>query len=146
MASRMGRRRPEGPSPIDEHVGKRLRLRRTLLGITQEQLGRAIDLTFQQVQKYEIGANRISASRLYDFCRILHVPISYFFDDIDAVDAARGDVSHPTGAAPAGDPALRRETLELVRAYYRIPDQNTRRRIMELVIGMAAGPPKNGSG
>src|ERR1700689_2171940 len=71
-----------GPNPVDVHVGARLRLRRTLLGMSQEKLGEAIGLTFQQVQKYERGANRVGASRLFDLSRVLDVPVSFFFDDI----------------------------------------------------------------
>src|SRR5277367_1577262 len=81
---RSGRgRTPSGkPNPIDTHVGARVRLRRTLLGMSQEKLGEAIGLTFQQVQKYERGANRIGASRLFDLSRVLDVPVSFFFDDM----------------------------------------------------------------
>ena len=71
------------PNPIDVHVGTRVRLRRTLLGLSQEKLGDAIGLTFQQVQKYERGANRIGASRLFDLSRVLDVPIAYFYDAMD---------------------------------------------------------------
>ncbi|HLJ63461.1 MAG TPA: helix-turn-helix transcriptional regulator, partial [Stellaceae bacterium] len=79
-----GRRRKTGqPNPIDIHVGARVRLRRTLLGMSQERLGKAIGLTFQQVQKYERGANRIGSSRLFELSKILDVPVSFFFDDID---------------------------------------------------------------
>lgn len=70
------------PSPIDVHVGSRIRLRRTLLGMSQERLGEALGLTFQQVQKYERGVNRVGASRLFDLSRVLDVPISFFFDDM----------------------------------------------------------------
>ena len=77
-------RTPSGkPNPIDVHVGNRVRLRRTRLGMSQERLGEALGLTFQQVQKYERGANRVGASRLYDLSRVLEVPVSYFFDDMD---------------------------------------------------------------
>src|SRR6202012_596679 len=87
---RSGRgRTPSGkPNPIDAHVGARVRLRRTLLGMSQEKLGEAIGLTFQQVQKYERGANRIGASRLYDLSRVLDVPVSFFFDDLNPEAAA----------------------------------------------------------
>ncbi len=74
--------RDSRPSPIDIHVGSRVRLRRTLLGMSQERLGDALGLTFQQVQKYERGVNRVGASRLFDISRVLDVPISYFFDDM----------------------------------------------------------------
>jgi transcriptional regulator with XRE-family HTH domain len=80
---------PSGkPNPVDVHVGARVRLRRTLLGLSQERLGEAIGLTFQQVQKYERGANRIGASRLYDLSRVLDVPVSFFFEDMDDQTAA----------------------------------------------------------
>src|ERR671924_1655073 len=76
-------RSPSGkPNPIDVHVGSRIRLRRTLLGMSQQKLGEAIGLTFQQVQKYERGANRVGSSRLYDLSRVLDVPVSYFFEDM----------------------------------------------------------------
>src|SRR5882762_8525140 len=79
---RRRRQKSDGPNPTDVHVGSRVRLRRTLLGMSQEKLGEAIGLTFQQVQKYERGANRVGASRLYDLSRVLDVPVSFFFDDI----------------------------------------------------------------
>ncbi|MFZ9134571.1 MAG: helix-turn-helix domain-containing protein, partial [Candidatus Puniceispirillaceae bacterium] len=109
---------------IDMHVGKRVRLRRTLLGMSQEQLGAELNITFQQVQKYERGANRISASRLWDISQILDVPISYFFDDMSENTmrssprwVSRGDVMDAMTSQPLKDPMARRETLELLRAY-----------------------------
>ena len=84
---RPGRRNGDKPNPIDIHVGSRVRLRRNMLGLSQEKLGGAIGLTFQQVQKYERGANRIGASRLHDLSRVLDVPVSFFFDDMDPVRA-----------------------------------------------------------
>ncbi|MGH6988569.1 MAG: helix-turn-helix domain-containing protein [Stellaceae bacterium] len=139
---RRRRRKSERPSPIDVHVGSRVRLRRTLLGMSQERLGQAIGLTFQQVQKYERGANRIGASRLYDLSRVLDVPVSFFFDDINpAVAAAVAEgvpgLSEPAAVAYEPDPMMRRETLELVRAYYRVMDAQTRRRLFELVKAIA---------
>src|SRR3546814_15533847 len=77
-----GDRREGGPNPVDVHVGSRVRLRRTLLGMSQEKLGEAIGLTLQQVQKYERGANRIGASRLFDLSRVLDVPVDFFFDEM----------------------------------------------------------------
>ncbi len=85
--AKLGRGRGTGISPIDVHVGARLRQRRTLLGMTQTNLGDALGLTFQQVQKYERGTNRISASRLYDLARLLDVTVEYFFDDMPAAVA-----------------------------------------------------------
>lgn len=130
------------PSPIDVHVGQRVRLRRTLLGLSQNQLGKAVGLTFQQIQKYESGMNRISASRLFDFARLLRVPIAYFFEDAGAASIA----AHVAVASPSDgrDPAMRRETLELVRAYYRIDNPQTRRSIKELLDAMANGAAPKG--
>jgi transcriptional regulator with XRE-family HTH domain len=135
---RRRRRKADRPNPVDVHVGTRVRLRRTLLGMSQEKLGEAIGLTFQQVQKYERGANRIGASRLYDLSRVLDVPVSFFFDDLkpEALDATPAG-GLPELASGEPDPMMRRETLELVRAYYRIPDQNLRRRLFDLTKAIA---------
>jgi len=133
------------PSPIDVHVGTRIRLRRTLLGMSQERLGEALGLTFQQVQKYERGVNRVGASRLFDLSRVLDVPISFFFDDMpESLAAAFG--GQPSGRRVAGfadtqegfadDTLNRRETLELVRAYYRITDPAVRKRVFDLIKSM----------
>ncbi len=117
----------DGPEPVDVHVGNRVRLRRTLLGMNQTQLGEAVNLTFQQVQKYERGTNRISASRLFQFALILDVPVSYFFDDLDE-GSRRGRPD---------DIMLKRETLEFVRAYYRISDPAARKRLVGLTRAIA---------
>lgn len=130
-----GRPKMERPSPIDVHVGSRVRLRRTLLGMSQEKLGEAIGLTFQQVQKYERGANRIGASRLYDLSRVLDVPVSFFFDDMPDGDGASREAVPAEPGEP--DPMAKRETLELVRAYYRIEDPGVRRRIFDLTKAVA---------
>lgn len=124
------------PNPVDVHVGRRVRLRRTLLGMSQERLGDALGLTFQQVQKYERGTNRIGSSRLYRLSQILDVPVSFFFDDMEGTPEMR----EPSGQAPAptleSDPLARRESLELVRAYYKIADPAVRKRLFELVKSM----------
>lgn len=132
-----GRPRLGKPNPVDVHVGSRVRLRRTLLGMSQEKLGEAIGLTFQQVQKYERGANRIGASRLFDLSRVLDVPVSFFFDDmpLDDQPASNGAGTAPEAGEP--DPMAKRETLELVRAYYRITDPGVRKRIFELTKAVA---------
>lgn len=119
-----------------------MRLRRTLLGLSQEKLADAIGLTFQQVQKYERGANRIGASRLFELSRVLDVPVSFFFEDM-APDltsrfAARAGGMAETQATYESDTLARRETLELVRAYYRIGDPHVRKKVAELVKTMAA--------
>ena len=134
-----GRPRIGKPHPIDVHVGSRVRLRRTLLGMSQEKLGDAIGLTFQQVQKYERGANRIGASRLYDLSRVLDVPVSFFFDD---APIGENEPPMPAGveeeAVPIElDPMAKRETLELVRAYYRVTDPSVRKRLFELTKSLA---------
>jgi transcriptional regulator with XRE-family HTH domain len=140
QGGRRGRRKTDKPNPIDVHVGSRVRLRRTLLGMSQEKLGDAIGLTFQQVQKYERGANRVGASRLFELSRVLDVPVSFFFDELDprtaeaVPSAAAGAPPSPSGGP---DPMMRRETLELVRAYYRIPDGQLRRRLFDLTKAIA---------
>ncbi|WP_353858348.1 helix-turn-helix transcriptional regulator [Azospirillum formosense] len=140
-----GRPKTGKPNPIDVHVGSRVRLRRTLLGMSQEKLGEAIGLTFQQVQKYERGANRIGASRLFDLSRVLDVPVSFFFDDMPAEAAAAPVDDDEAGGAGfeersggyEPDPMAKRETLELVRAYYRINDPSVRKRLFELTKAVA---------
>ncbi|MGB0810364.1 MAG: helix-turn-helix domain-containing protein [Candidatus Puniceispirillaceae bacterium] len=128
---------------VDMHVGKRVRLRRTLLGMSQEQLGASLNITFQQVQKYERGSNRISASRLWDISQILDVQISYFFDDMtdDTMRSSPRRVSLGEAAKlddeNARDPMVRRETLELVRTYYSIEKPKVRKRIAEMVKAIA---------
>ncbi len=131
------------PSPVDVHVGARLRQRRTLLGMNQTKLGEAIGVAFQQVQKYENGANRISASRLFALSRLLDVPVQFFFDDMPNAVAASspaqggGRAKKPPRYEP--DPMATRETLELVRAYYKIRDPRLRKRLYELTRAIGAG-------
>jgi transcriptional regulator with XRE-family HTH domain len=124
-------RRGDGPHPIDVHVGSRVRLRRNMLGLSQEKLGAAISLTFQQVQKYEHGANRIGASRLMELSQVLGVPVAFFFDDVDPVHAP-AITEDALPAADEGDHLQRLETIELVAAYYQISDVKLRRRLWEL--------------
>lgn len=180
------RARPESRSsaaagPVDVHVGNRIRLRRTLMGLSQEKLGEALGLTFQQIQKYERGANRVGASRLYDLAQVLDVPIGFFFDDMqEARPSVPSSAPRPfSGSAPTFNPAFgqtpatqapvtgfaetqsafggppshpvtppprlfdlpvdeaalfsRRETVDLVRSYYRIPDPAVRKRMLDLI-------------
>ena len=136
------------PSPVDVHVGSRIRLRRTLLGMSQERLGGALSITFQQVQKYERGANRVGASRLFDLSRVLEVPIIFFFEDMPegmdatAMSAPRGrmyglpEAQKPFSGREA-DNFTKRETLELVRAYYRLTDPEVRKRMLDLMKSLA---------
>ena len=130
----MAKPKQRGHDPVDIHVGSRVRLRRTLLGMSQEKLGRAVSLTFQQIQKYERGSNRISSSRLFQFSKVLQVPVSFFFDDMpDAVAGRTRGLREPAQEPFETGNFTKRETLELVRAYYKISDVATRRRIFDLV-------------
>ena len=127
------------------HVGKPIRLRRTFLGMSQEQLGGELNITFQRVQKYERGANRVSASCLWDLGQILEVPINYFIDDISEFNmralprwVSRGIDAVDLGEEQVRDPMARRETLELVRTYYSIKTPLVRKRVADMVKSNAA--------
>jgi len=140
QARRPGRPKGDRPNPIDVHVGSRVRLRRNMLGLSQEKLGEAIGLTFQQVQKYERGANRIGASRLLELSRVLDVPVSFFYDETDPVRAPAippGFEESPQEGFDS-DPLRKRETLELAEAYYEIDDLAVRRRVFDLAKALAA--------
>ncbi len=130
------------PHPVDVHVGKRLRLQRTILGMSQESIGTAIGVTFQQVQKYERGVNRMGSSRLYEFSRILGVPVSFFFEGFEVehgvgepgmagmAEASMSDFQHEEQMAS-------RETMEMMRAYYRISSPKVRKGVFELIKTLA---------
>lgn len=115
--------------PVDVHVGKRVRHRRWMVGMTQQQLAEKVGIKFQQIQKYETGMNRVSASRLFDIAQSLAVPVAYFFEGVDGADAAHG-TDAPTEGLPS-DILADKEALELIRSYYAIPE-NQRRRLFEL--------------
>lgn len=117
---------------IDAHVGSRVKMRRTLLGISQERLGNQLGITFQQVQKYEKGANRIGASRLQSIASALSVPIAYFFEGLAAGDRADGPLEDDTARFVSSI-----EGRELNRAFARIGDQKVRRRVIDLVRSLA---------
>lgn len=142
------RKTKDGPTLIDGHVGSRIRVRRGLLGMSQKDLGAKVGLTFQQIQKYERGANRIGSGRLYEFSKILGVPISYFFDEMSAELQAYAEQGAKRGKpipASAPDAAImdRRETLELVRTFHAISDNLVRQRFVELMREAArVCPPK----
>ena len=130
---------------VDIHVG--MRQRRSLLGMSQTALARTVGLTFQQVQKYERGANRMGSSRLYEFAKVLDVPVSYFFDEMpsNALSGRPMSGRGRKGFSEAGtpfeqekDPLIKRETLELVRAYYKIREGRVRKRIFEMVKAVGA--------
>jgi len=135
-------RMPSGkPNPVDTHVGNRMRLRRAMLGMTQEKLAEFLGLTFQQVQKYERGANRIGASRLWDLSHALQCPISFFFEEMNqqAADSSPRNISvdTPDPESHDGDQTAKRETYQLLRAYSKIVDTDLRRRIYELTKALA---------
>ncbi len=111
---------------VDAYVGGQVRVRRMMLGISQEQLGEALGLTFQQIQKYETGANRVSASRLWDIADALDVEVSFFFEGLDSESADRDE-----GSSVPSDLLGDKEALDLVRSYYAIPE-NQRRRLFDL--------------
>jgi transcriptional regulator with XRE-family HTH domain len=125
-------------NPIDVHVGSRVRLRRMLLGMSQEKLGEHLGLTFQQIQKYEKGINRIGASRLFDLSRVLAVPVQFFYEELPV---ARGEGAAGFAERPAESYAVEflgsREGLELNKAFARISDPRVRRSIVELVRAFA---------
>jgi transcriptional regulator with XRE-family HTH domain len=131
------------PRPVDAHVGARVRLRRTMLGMSQEKLAQALGLTFQQVQKYERGTNRVGSSRLYELSKILDVPIQYFFDEMPAEIAATARTGNGGFAEAAADyepdTLAKRETLELVRAYYRIKSPRVRKKVFDLAKTLGRG-------
>ena len=141
---------------VDSHIGRRLRLRRTLMGLSQEKLGEAMGLSFQQVQKYERGTNRIGASRLFELSKILSVPVTYFYDGLTGMkNNASGDwqygqesasTDHAASEQPMGDDdqsaydgrrVIKREILELARAFDRIEDDKLRKRILNLTRSLA---------
>lgn len=142
-----GRIDDNAPNPVDVHVGKRIRLRRTILHITQQQMADMLGLTFQQVQKYEKGMNRVGASRLWDISRVLEVPMGFFFEDMDADVASQSP--RMLNATPDAlyvsenrisfdeDPMKRAETLELIRAYYKITNRAIAKQMFDLMIALS---------
>lgn len=125
------------PNPVDLHVGARIRMRRRMQSVSQERLADALGLTFQQVQKYERGANRVSASKLYEIATTLHAPISYFFDGLDdpAGDGARADTAGDEQTVHAF--LMTSEGLDLARGFTRIARGRVRRRLLELIRALA---------
>ena len=142
-------RTPSGePNPIDVHVGNRIRLRRTLLHMSQEHLASLLGLTFQQVQKYERGTNRVGASRLWDISKVLKAPIGFFFEDMDKIVAEQSPRTFSTNkevpctlnedeAEYQTDPMQKQETIELVKAYYKIPNRKMAKQLYDLIIALS---------
>jgi transcriptional regulator with XRE-family HTH domain len=124
-------------NPVDLFVGKRLRQRRRLLGLTQQRLADEVNIRFQQIQKYESGANRISASRLWSLAKALDVPVSYFFDGLDG-DEGRVEINghHEKGGKAPADVFSNKDTIDLVRAFYNLGEE-PRRRLLDLAKAMS---------
>lgn len=127
----------KAPNPIDQHVGSRVRMRRMLLGLSQEKLGEKLGVTFQQVQKYEKGMNRIGASRLQRMAEILDVPPSFFFDDAKNNEIRAPGVSEPSSVYVV-DFLSTVEGLQLNKAFASIKDQRVRRKVVDLVVAIAS--------
>lgn len=128
------------PHPIDVHVGRRLRARRRLLGLTQETLASAVDIKFQQIQKYESGANRVSASRLWALAKALDAPVSYFFDGMNGSEPKfENDLTEEFTFAepPAAEILDEKETIDLVRYYYQL-EKEPRKRLLDLARAMSS--------
>ncbi len=131
------------PNPIDRHVGSRVRMQRMLAGVSQEKLGDALGLTFQQVQKYEKGSNRISASRLQQIAKMLDVPVSFFFEGAPTGDMPTGGFSDSAANAYVSDFMSSSEGVQLTKAFVRIKSAKARRRIIDLVETLAEEEPEN---
>ena len=127
----------KAPNPIDKHVGSRVRMRRMMLGMSQEKLGDALGLTFQQVQKYETGTTRIGASRLHQISLILQVPVSFFFEGAPPPPGGIEGFGEAPSPAYVTDFLATTDGLTLVKAFMRIPNPKLRRRIVDLVEEMA---------
>ena len=127
----------KSPNPIDKHVGARVRMRRLLVGMSQEKLGTALGITFQQIQKYEKGTNRIGASRLQQIGEVLGVPVSYFFEDAQGEALAPGFSDNRSGDYVA-DFLATSEGLQLTKSFMKVKDPKVRRRIVDLVSSLAA--------
>jgi transcriptional regulator with XRE-family HTH domain len=126
------------PNPIDIHVGSRVRLRRMMLGMSQEKLGESLGITFQQIQKYEKGTNRIGASRLQHIARVLSVPVSFFFEDAPGAPTEQpSGMAEPRSTHYVVDFLSSAEGLQLNKAFIRIKDSKLRRKIIDLVRALA---------
>lgn len=133
--------RKSAPHPIDVHVGRRLRARRTILGMSQEELGETVNVTFQQVQKYERGLNRMGSSRLYEFSCVLNVDVSYFFEDYDVpvpTDRKKITIAEMQGLPEETARSTNKEILTLVRAYSSISTPDVRKKILALIRSISA--------
>lgn len=125
---------------MDIHVGQRIKVRRSLLGLSQEKLAESVGVTFQQIQKYERGTNRVSAGRLFELSKILDVPVNFFFEQYEkskAGHAIPGMADNEQAAFDHSDIMTRKETTDLLRVYYSVQDENARKDIMKFIKSMA---------
>jgi transcriptional regulator with XRE-family HTH domain len=138
----------KAPNPVDKHVGSRVRMRRIMLGMSQEKLGEGLGLTFQQIQKYEKGTNRIGASRLQQICDILRIPVSFLFEGVPGGTINADGVVEPASPAYVADFLATTEGLALIRAFTSIPNIKLRRAIVDMVelIGEPEDGDQNGQG
>ena len=137
LSDREGVKR-SGPHPIDVHVGSRVKLRRMILGLSQENLGKSLGLTFQQIQKYEKGVNRIGASRMYELSQLLEVPVQFFYDEYDLATDAGAPGFAETGSEDVMTLMSSPEGVQLCRYFSEIRDPEVKKRVLELVRSIAA--------
>ena len=123
----------KSPNPVDKHVGSRMRMRRLLVGMSQEKLGEALGITFQQIQKYEKGANRVSASRLQQAAKVLAVPVDFFYEGGPQVETVGTGFAESGSSAYVSDFLMTNEGVQLVKAFLRIKDGSVRRRVVDLI-------------
>jgi len=128
----------KAPNPIDKHVGSRVRMRRMMIAMSQEKLGEKLGITFQQIQKYEKGTNRIGASRLQQIASVLSVPVSFFFEGAPTPEAAAGAAAESASPAYVSDFLATSDGLALTKAFMKVKDPKVRRRIVDLVEAMVA--------
>jgi transcriptional regulator with XRE-family HTH domain len=129
----------KAPNPVDRHVGSRVRMRRMLVGMSQEKLGEALGITFQQIQKYEKGTNRIGASRLHQIARVLSVPVEFFYEGAPQIGGSEGFAEGPASGYVA-DFLTTSEGLELIKAFIEIKDPKVRRKLVDLAKALGQAP------
>jgi transcriptional regulator with XRE-family HTH domain len=128
----------KSPNPIDKHVGSRVRMRRMMISMSQEKLGEKLGITFQQIQKYEKGTNRVGASRLQQIANVLGVPVGFFFEGAPSVDGSTGGFSESPSPAYVSDFLATSDGLALTKAFMKVGDSKVRRRIVDLVEAIAS--------
>lgn len=128
----------KSPNPIDRHVGSRVRMRRMMINMSQEKLGEKLGITFQQIQKYEKGTNRVGASRLQQIATVLGVPVSFFFEGAPVPDSSASGFSESSSPAYVSDFLATSDGLALTKSFMKVKDPKVRRRIVDLVEAMVA--------